>query len=409
MKQSIIKLLTCIGVFACLLFSQESKAQVFLCGDNTIASFTTNLPPSPACGTNPVYFYCYPGTNTASFQHLWNFQKMPAPGEGQMPVLSSTDPNPIVTLPDDGTYLVTHNLVRGDTCFYTSAGNITVNLTGDANFSSLVIVGNGCEDVITYSFIPVERGLTGHSWTFPGGTPSSSTLPEPVVTFPAPLSSSTVNVTHTITRSTACGSSTVTLPFNLEPALNADFKCAEIAFPPTYNDPEISSTVCEGLLRFCALNDPSGSIHVWATAGTSVAQPMVYTPCYYATFAPGTYTVTHTIIYNGCVKVATRTFIVVPYSTCGLIPPIPAFRPGSEDNSISINNQHGKVTVTTHQNSEGQLIISDLLGRVVVNKMISQGDQEIDLSEYSFAPEMYIAQFKVGNSIVSRQKFLYIN
>ncbi len=112
--------------------------------------------------------FTYTGTGATSW--LWNF------GNGQ----TSTQQNPIHTYATPGTYNVTLQ-VTGQCGTNQTISNVT---TGPlAAFTANVT--SGCAP-LTVQFTNQSVGATSFSWQFQGGTPSTSTLSNPTVTFNNP-------------------------------------------------------------------------------------------------------------------------------------------------------------------------------------------------------------------------------
>ncbi|MFN8318312.1 MAG: PKD domain-containing protein [Saprospiraceae bacterium] len=125
--------------------------------------------------------------------YSWNF------GDGN----TSNDENPVHTYTQDGSYTVV--LTIDDICGFDSRTKIVVVATPPvANFAANPTSGCGSFSVnFTNTSSP---NATIYDWEFPGGSPASSILPNPVVTYSTPG-----NYPVTLTASNAQGSNTKTI------------------------------------------------------------------------------------------------------------------------------------------------------------------------------------------------------
>ncbi|HZV68355.1 MAG TPA: PKD domain-containing protein [Saprospiraceae bacterium] len=114
--------------------------------------------------------------------YLWNF------GDGQ----TSTTHNPTHVYATGGVYTVTLT-VSNDCGNDVQQSSVTLAGTPTAAFSS--DVETGCAPLVVHYINQSVGTVTLISWTFQGGTPSSSNLPNPVVTYNAP---GTYDVTLTV-------------------------------------------------------------------------------------------------------------------------------------------------------------------------------------------------------------------
>jgi len=157
------------------------------CGTSSASAsiaVTTGTPPTAAFTANPSSGTAgltvnFSNVSTNATAYSWNF-----PGGNPS---SSTDPNPGVQFLATGTYTVT--LTATGPCGTASqTATITVNsgiVPPIANFSTsstCVQVGAG-----TLSFADQsQNNPTAWAWQFPGGTPSTSNLSNPTVTYSTP-------------------------------------------------------------------------------------------------------------------------------------------------------------------------------------------------------------------------------
>ncbi len=134
-------------------------------------------------------------TNTSSnaTTYLWEF------GDAT----TSTTPNPSKTYANPGTYTV--KLTATGLCgAVVSTQTFTINSLPVAAFSANTTTSCTGANI---SFSSQSTGATSYSWTFPGGTPSTSTASNPTVTY---NNTGTYNVTLVVTNS--AGTNTLTKP-----------------------------------------------------------------------------------------------------------------------------------------------------------------------------------------------------
>ena len=133
-------------------------------------------------------------TNTSSngSTYLWNF------GDNQ----TSTLQNPVHSYVAGGTYTVTMTVANA--CGSTMATKtVTLSAPPDAWFTANPT--SGCAP-LTVQYINTSSNATTYNWQFPGGTPSASTVQNPVVVYNTAGSYSVI-----LTASNAAGSNTFTL------------------------------------------------------------------------------------------------------------------------------------------------------------------------------------------------------
>lgn len=134
----------------------------------------------------------FTNTSAGATNYSWNF------GDGQ----TNTASNPTHTYAQDGTYTVT--LTATNPCgSVTVSQSVTVVSMPTAGFSASLT--EGCAPFTIQFTNESSANATTFQWSFPGGTPSSSTAANPSVTY---SSAGVYNVTLTV--SNAAGSNTVT-------------------------------------------------------------------------------------------------------------------------------------------------------------------------------------------------------
>ncbi|MEM1320161.1 MAG: PKD domain-containing protein [Bacteroidota bacterium] len=154
----------------------------------------------------------FTNTSTNADSYVWDF------GDGN----TSTDVNPSHTYASDGTYTVTLTATNecGDA---TAEQTVTIVTPPDAGFSA--DVQSGCAPLTVQFTDQSSANTTAWNWSFPGGTPSSSTDQNPVVTYNTP---GTYDVT--LVASTGAGNSTFsqTAYINVEGAPTAGFSTSAV-------------------------------------------------------------------------------------------------------------------------------------------------------------------------------------
>lgn len=132
-------------------------------------------------------------TTTNATSYVWNF------GDGN----TSTEANPTHTYTADGVYDVT--LTATNACGSTTVnGQFTIVLPPTAGFSASQT--SGCAPLEVQFNNESSANATSFSWSFPGGSPATSTQENPVVTY---NTAGTYAVTLTVTN--AAGSNSYTL------------------------------------------------------------------------------------------------------------------------------------------------------------------------------------------------------
>lgn len=217
----------------------------------------------------------FTNTSTNGTSYLWDF------GDG----FTSTEVNPVHTYAVGGNYTVT--LTTTNAC-----GNLsntkTVNLTPPPTASFQASPTAGCAP-LTVQFTSTSTGTpTGYAWTFAGGNPATSNLPNPSVVFASP---GNYGVTLTVTN--AGGSNTYT-----------QNNFIQVNTTPT---PGFTSNINGTTASFTnSSSNASGYSWNFGDGGTSTASDPVHT---YA--GDGTYTVTLTAT-NACGNsVITQTVTIV--------------------------------------------------------------------------------------------------
>lgn len=165
-------------------------------GTNTVSqagvATVTGGPSSGFSATVDLFTATFVNLSSNASTYLWNF------GDGS----GSADPNPSHTYTADGTYLVTLTATNacGSNVF---TQNVVVLTLPTAVFTANTTAGCG---PLTVQFTDLSTSnTTSWNWSFPGGTPSTSTQQNPVVVYETP---GVYDVT--LVASTGAGSSTFT-------------------------------------------------------------------------------------------------------------------------------------------------------------------------------------------------------
>ncbi len=142
---------------------------------------------------------------------------------------TSTDPDPVFDFPEDGVYpvlLVAYNACGSDTTEQT----ITIVTLPQAGFG--FDAGAGCAPAEVQFTSASSANTISHQWTFEGGEPESSALPNPIVTYAQPGAYSV-----TLIAGNAAGFDTLvqTLSIGQGPVADFDFAVngANVAFQST--------------------------------------------------------------------------------------------------------------------------------------------------------------------------------
>jgi PKD repeat protein len=181
-----------LGTFGATLTATNSA------GSNTF-TITDVITTEPSVVANFTYMisgatvtFTYTGTPGANIS--WSF------GDGN----TSSVENPVHTYGNDGTYNVT--LQTSNSCSTdTETKTITIITAPIAAFSSNIT--NGCQPLTVEFINQSSSNATAFLWTFPGGTPSTSTLANPTVIY-----NQAGNFDVTLKVTNAAGSNTLVSP-----------------------------------------------------------------------------------------------------------------------------------------------------------------------------------------------------
>lgn len=203
----------------------------------------------------------------------------------EIPFYSSTDPAPEFAFPGYGTYTV--NLVAANACAMDSTSQVIA--IGGAPIADFRGESSGSKCVpVTIQWQDLSEGIfDSYEWVFPGGTPSTSFDPNPVVVYDTPGS---YDVSLTV--SGDLGSNTRTYE-----------SIVKVFSPP---QPAFSYLI-EGLTVSFSSPSSEDLVHIWSfdDGTTSNEKDPVHTFT-----APGAYEVTLNLQNGGCASSVTQTVLV---------------------------------------------------------------------------------------------------
>ena len=236
------------------------------------AGFTNSVNGATATFTNT-------SSNAASYN--WNF------GDGN----TSTATNPGHTYANDGTYTVT--LTAANPCgFSTSTQTITIITPPVASFSAAIT--SGCAPLTVQFSNTSSANAATFNWSFPGGTPSVSTLPNPVVVY---NSAGTYSVTLVAGNAAGSNTSTQTNYINVSTIPAAGFTSAVNGATATFTNTSSNATSYTWNFGDGNTSNLQNPAHVYA--------------------GDGSYTVTLTAA-NACgPNTSTQTLVIVTPPTAG--------------------------------------------------------------------------------------------
>ncbi|HOS82930.1 MAG TPA: PKD domain-containing protein [Methanolinea sp.] len=235
------------------------------------ASFTTN--PSPPSGTVPLTVTFTDTSAGYPTCWVWDF------GDG----FTSNESNPTHTFTSDGSYTVTLTASRciAQPCAGTSSMSTVVTVGPRADFTATPTVGTA-PLIVSFTDTSTVSG-TSYSWSFPGGTPGTSTERNPVVRYDIP---GTYSVSLTVTGSFGTKTEVKNNYIEVRPSLVpvADFSASPLTGqrPLTVQFTDLST------------NNPTSWYWTFGDGSYSTLQNPSHT---YA--EPGTYTVSLTASNSG--------------------------------------------------------------------------------------------------------------
>lgn len=296
-------------------------------------SFTSIVNGSTATFTN---------TTTNGTTYSWNF------GDGG----TSTQSNPSHTYANDGTYSVV--LTATNTCG-TSTATQTVTIITPPNAAFNATPTTGCASLtVQYSNLSSPNATT-YEWSFPGGSPSSSSVANPVVTY-----NTTGQYGATLIASNSAGADTIVLNnyINVTTLPTAGFTASTTGATVNFSNTTTGGTSYSWSFGDSGTSTQTNPSHTYTTDGT-------YTVVLTSTNACGTSTATQTVTI---VLPPTAAFTATNTSGCG--PLVVQFVNQSSANTTSVSwSFPGGSPATSTQNNP--LVVYDLPGLYTVTMTAS--------------------------------------
>jgi len=245
-------------------------------GSDTITQTNlVNAQGAPTTGftfTTNVFVANFTNTTTNATSYSWDF------GDGG----TSSQTNPTHTYTDDGTFTVV--LTSTGPCGTSTASQQVV-------ISSLPVAGfnaaqtEGCAPFTVQFQDQSSSNATDWSWSFPGGTPSSSTQQNPSVTYSTPGS---YNVSLTVTNPLGSNTATQTNYIIVNQGPTAGFSSSTNGLTASFTNSSSGATSYAWDFGDGGSSTQANPTHTYAVDGT-------YTVVLTSTNACGTVTATHTV------------------------------------------------------------------------------------------------------------------
>ncbi len=259
----------------------------------TVNSFVT-VNPGPTAGftsTTNGFTATFTNTSTNGTSYSWDF------GDGN----TSTAPNPVHVYDEDGPFTVV--LTATNACgTNTFTQVVTIITPPTAGFTATPT--SGCGPLTVQFTNTSSSNATTFNWSFPGGTPASSTDEDPTVTYSTPG-----NYTVTLTVSNPAGSNTATqtnfITVNSGPT--AGFSSTTNGPVATFTNTSTNGTSYSWNFGDGNSSTQSNPTHNYAADGT-------YTVVLTATNACGTSTFSQAVVI---ITAPTAGFTATPTSGCG--------------------------------------------------------------------------------------------
>lgn len=264
------------------------------------AGFTSSVNGATASFTNT-------SVNAASYS--WDF------GDGQ----TETVPNPAHTYANDGTYTVT--LTATNPCgSSTFTQSVTILTPPTAGFTATPLSGCG---PLTVQFTSTSSlNAVTYAWSFPGGTPATSTAQNPTVVYNNP---GTYSVTLTVGNGAGSNTATQQNYITVNPGPTAGFTSSVTGATATFTNTSANATSYNWAFGDGQTSTTQSPSHTYGNDGT-------YTVTLTATNICGTNTFTQTVVI---VTPPTAAFTATPTSGCS--PLTVQFTSNSSANAVSFN------------------------------------------------------------------------
>jgi len=230
------------------------------------------------------------GTAPASLTYAWTF------GDAQ----TSTSANPTHTYGADGVYsvrLIATNSCGSDTMIQT----VTIVTPPTANFTA--IPTSGCAGLTVQFTSTSSTNASTYSWQFPGGTPATSTVQNPVVVYSTP---GTYSVTLTVGNAAGTNSATKVSYITVNTTPTPGFTSSTSGATATFTNTSTNATSYSWNFGDSGTSTSASPSHTYTADG-------IYTVILSATNACGTVTSTSTVTI---VTPPTANFTATPTSGC---------------------------------------------------------------------------------------------
>jgi len=229
-----------------------------------------NIVAPQVCGNFPANFSFNNTGSPAATTFAWNF------GDPTTTTDVSSSSNPSYLYPTPGFYTITAIVGTSDGCLDTLTAPIGINPLPAGTVSNTAVC-TSVDEVFNFNQTSVDS-ITNYAWTFPGGTPGTSTDSVETVNFPF---SGPINVSVIITNQYGCIDTVVT-PFLVRPLPFIDIGVYPICISrftidPIINPDDITHTVDWNLGDGTILNDQDTSLfnHIYGAAGDYVVTMVV--------------------------------------------------------------------------------------------------------------------------------------
>ncbi|MFM2206246.1 MAG: hypothetical protein RL213_221 [Bacteroidota bacterium] len=230
---------------------------------------------------------------------LWNFGNNVTP-----PRSTDQNPSPVYFPPGNHTVTLVSGIAYSQGCRDTVTYTVNVPQVPIAAFNRSGNCQGAPVQFTSTSSIGAPDSIVSYAWTFQGGTPSTSNVPNPTVTF---ANSGQTQITLIVTGSNGC-SDTLTRNFTVQATPVAAFTVSSVCLGDTVRLQNSSTIGVSGVQMYYDWTIPGGN-----PSSSSSRNPLV-------TFtAPGAYNIELvTSVPAGCSDTAIRTVIVSA-------PPVAAF------------------------------------------------------------------------------------
>jgi PKD repeat protein len=240
------------GVFNASLLATNNVGSNTVTQNNLIN--VTSVPTATFTSSTNLGAVTFTNTSIGATAYQWNF------GNGQ----TSTQTSPTNTFTSSGTYTVV--LTSTNACGNaTSTQNVVVLLPPIANFIQTPNPSTGCAPM-TIQYNSNSTGtVSGYNWTFPGGTPATSTQANPSVQY---LAAGMYNVSLTVSNAAGNNSIAQTNVVNVGAAPNAIFTSANNGLVATFTNTSIGATAYEWTFGDGISSTLANPQHTYVTDGT---------------------------------------------------------------------------------------------------------------------------------------------